>query len=132
MLQQFLKSGLASTSTNIEQWAQAEKMLNTVSDFFYLHELRPLAVCIFLVGVIGFLTSYDFLSVLVNIEVMMLGANFYLITSALIFGDYYGQVYALCFLAITAAETAVGLGLLILLYRTNGRVTFTELATLKG
>jgi NADH:ubiquinone oxidoreductase subunit K len=41
-------------------------------------------------------------------------------------------VYALCFLAITAAETAVGLGILVLLYRTKGKVIFDEFSTLKG
>jgi NADH-quinone oxidoreductase subunit K len=92
----------------------------------------PLAACIFLVGLVGFLESREFLSMLINVEVMMLGMNFYLITSSLVWGDYYGQVYALCFLAVTAAETAIGLGLLILLYRAKGRITFTELSTLKG
>ena len=46
-------------------------------------------------------------------------------------GDYRGQVYALCFLAITAAETAIGLGILILLYRTKGEIVFDEFSTLK-
>jgi len=106
--------------------------MDTINGLWYSHELLPLAICIFLIGVIGFITSHEFLSALINIEVMMLGANFYLITCALLGGDYYGQVYALCFLAVTAAETAVGLGLLILLYRTNGRIVFIETSTLKG
>jgi len=62
----------------------------------------------------------------------MLGINFHLITSSIVWCDYYGQVYALCFLAITAAETAVGLGILILLYRTKGVIAFDEFSTLKG
>jgi NADH-quinone oxidoreductase subunit K len=48
------------------------------------------------------------------------------------YGSYEGQVYALCFLAVTAAETAIGLGLLILFYRSKGQITFAELSTLKG
>jgi len=40
-------------------------------------------------------------------------------------------MYALCFLAVTAAETAIGLGLLILMYRAKGRISITELSTLK-
>jgi NADH-quinone oxidoreductase subunit K len=84
------------------------------------------------VGVVGFLESREFLSLLINIEIMMLGINFYLITSSLVWGDYFGQLYSLCFLAVTAAETVIGLGLLILLYRAKGRITFTELSTLRG
>ena len=96
------------------------------------YELLPLAICIFLVGFVGFLESVDFLSLLINIEIIMLGINFYLITCSLLFGDYSGQMYALCLLGVTAAETAIGLGVLILLYRAKGQITFKELSTLKG
>jgi len=98
----------------------------------YNHELIILATAIFLVGLLSFLESREFLSLLVSTEIMMLGINFHLITSAILWGDYAGQAYALCFLAITAAETAVGLGILILLYRTKGKITFDEFATLRG
>jgi len=101
-------------------------------DLKYGHELLPLATAIVLFGFFGFIESREFLTVLVNTEIIMLGINFHLITSSIIWGDYYGQVYALCFLAITAAETAVGLGILILLYRTKGKITFDEFSTLKG
>jgi NADH-quinone oxidoreductase subunit K len=116
----------------INQWLVNERSTSIVEKLWFAHELLPLALCIFLVGFIGFWESREFLSLLINIEIMMLGMNFYLITTSLGFGDYVGQVYALCFLAVTAAETAVGLGLLILLYRAKGRITFTELSTLKG
>jgi NADH-quinone oxidoreductase subunit K len=104
----------------------------TSESFFSVYELLPLAICIFLIGLIGFLESRDFLTLLVNVEVMMLGVNFYLITSSLVIGTFSGQLYALCFLAVTAAETAVGLGLLILLYRSKGQIVFTDLTTLRG
>jgi len=98
----------------------------------FKHELIPLSTAVFLVGLAGFLESREFLSLLINTEIMMLGINFHLITDSVLWGDYYGQVYALCFLAITAAETAVGLGILILLYRVKGRISFDEFSTLKG
>lgn len=103
-----------------------------LSDIKFSHELIPLATSIFLIGLAGFLESREFLSLLVNTEIMMLGINFHLITSAVIWGDYRGQVYALCFLAITAAETAIGLGILILLYRVKGKISFDEFSTLRG
>lgn len=102
------------------------------SNLLYSHELLPLTTCIFLIGFLGFLESKDFLSLLINTEIIMLGLNFYVITMSLIWGDYVGQMYALCFLAVTAAETAIGLGLLILVYRAKGNIVFTELSTLKG
>lgn len=108
------------------------KILNKVFELNFAYDLLPLAICIFLIGLVGFIESRDFLTLLVNTELMMLGINFYLITTSIIYGSYEGQIYALCFLAITAAETAIGLGLLILLYRSKGQITFTELSTLKN
>lgn len=108
------------------------KVAHKIENLTYVYELFPLAICIFLIGFVGFIESRDFLTLLVNTELMMLGINFYLITTSIIYGSYEGQIYALCFLAVTAAETAIGLGLLILLYRSKGQITFTELSTLKN
>jgi len=44
----------------------------------------PLTVAIFLMGLVGFLESREFLSILINTEIMMMGANFHLITSAIV------------------------------------------------
>jgi len=117
---------------NISTWASEEVYSNLVDGLKFTHELVPLSIAIFLSGLAGFLESREFLSLLVNTEIMMLGINFNLITTASIFGDYKGQVYALCFLAITAAETAIGLGILILLYRVKGKISFDEFSTLRG
>lgn len=114
------------------QWFNEEYYQNIVTNLKFNHELIPLTISIFLIGLIGFLESQEFLSILINTEIMMLGINFHLITNSILWSDYYGQVYALCFLAITAAETAVGLGILILLYRTKGKISFDEFSTLKG
>lgn len=113
-------------------WALSGHFNELVEYLLFSDQLLPLASCIFLIGLTGFLESRDFLSVLINVEVMMLGINFCLIAISILLGDYIGQLYALCFLAVTAAETAIGLGLLILLYRAKGRISFSETSTLKG
>ena len=115
-----------------KNWFLENYSFDILKWILYAHDLLPLSVCILLIGLVGFLESREFLSALVNIEIIMLGINFYLITNSLYWGDYNGQLYALCFLAVTSAETAIGLGLLILLYRSKGQITFTEFSTLKG
>jgi NADH-quinone oxidoreductase subunit K len=125
-INKYLVSDLANN------WIVCQEGTTRLLKFYFSHELLPLAICIFLVGLVGFLESREFLSLLINVELMMLGINFYLLTSSLFWGDSYGQAYALCFLAITASETAIGLGILVLLYRAQGRITFTEFSTLKG
>jgi len=118
---------------NLSLFWSTEELYNSLTESLsFYNELTPLTIAIFLIGLIGFLESSEFLSILINTEIMMLAVNFNLITSAIGWGDYLGQAYALCFLAVTAAETAVGLGILILLYRTKGKITFDEFSTLKG
>ncbi len=67
---------------NISSWATEEVYTNLVSQLKFSHELIPLTTAIFLIGLAGFLESREFLSLLVNTEIMMLGINFHLITSA--------------------------------------------------
>ncbi len=69
---------------NITSWASEEVYANLLSGLRFSHELIPLATSIFLIGLAGFLESREFLSLLVNTEIMMLGTNFHLITSAVV------------------------------------------------
>jgi NADH:ubiquinone oxidoreductase subunit K len=55
-----------------------------LNGLLYNHELIPLATAIFIFGLIGFIESREFLSILINTEIMMLGINFHLITSSII------------------------------------------------
>jgi NADH-quinone oxidoreductase subunit K len=116
----------------VKEFSIELKMEEAFSNLCFSHDLLPLSTCIFLIGLVGFIESRDFLTMLVSTELMMLGINFYLITLSVLSGSYAGQVYALCFLAVTAAETAIGLGLLILLYRSKGQITFAELSSNRG
>lgn len=119
-------------SSLIKDFSNSLKVEEVSTYLHFSHDLLPLAVCIFLIGLVGFVESRDFLTMLVATELMMLGINFYLITLSVLNGSYVGQIYALCFLAVTAAETAIGLGLLILLYRSKGQITFAELSSNRG
>jgi NADH-quinone oxidoreductase subunit K len=119
-------------SLPIKEFSDSLRVEELSNSLYFSHDLLPLAVCVFLIGLVGFIESRDFLTMLVATELMMLGINFYLITLSVLSGSYAGQVYALCFLAITAAETAIGLGLLILLYRSKGQITFAELSSNRG
>lgn len=69
---------LANVTTLLEE----QYYQNIISGLNYGHELLPLATAIFLIGLSGFIESREFLSLLVNTEIMMLGINFHLITTA--------------------------------------------------
>jgi len=86
--------------------------------------LSPIAILVFLIGFLGLLESRDLLSFLISSEISLLGLNLYIITISFIHGDYLGQLYAVCVLALTAADSSVGLSLLVALYQHSGRVRF--------
>jgi NADH:ubiquinone oxidoreductase subunit K len=46
--------------------------------------------------------------------------------------DFYGQIFSLFILTIAAAESAIGLAILILYYRIRGKILINQVATLKG
>lgn len=68
--------------TNISNLLEEQHYQNIINGLNYGHELVPLATAIFLIGLSGFIESREFLSLLVNTEIMMLGINFHLITTA--------------------------------------------------
>lgn len=69
---------LANVTTLLEE----QHYQSIINGLNYRHELLPLATAIFLIGLSGFIESREFLSLLVNTEIMMLGINFHLVTTA--------------------------------------------------
>jgi len=104
-----------------------------MNDFILLlaSELHYISYSAFLIGLISFFESRDLLNILINLEIMMVSISFYTLSTAVIFGDYLGQVYVLCFLAISAVETVVGLSIVVLLHRVQETLVLTERSLLK-
>ena len=90
--------------------------------------LLLLAAALFSIGVYGLLTRRHLVGVLLAIELMANAANL----SFVAFGQIGGQVFVLFALAITVAEVAIGLALVLLLYRTYGRTDIDAAQELKG
>ena len=91
-----------------------------------------LASALFAIGVYGLLTRRHLIGVLLSIELMANAANLSFVAFARFQGGAVGQVFALFALAITVAEVAVGLALVILLYRTYGRTQIDAATEMKG
>jgi NADH-quinone oxidoreductase subunit K len=65
-------------------------------------------------------------------EIMLNAANVALVAISSYIGDLTGQMFALFIMAIAASEVAVGLGLLILIYKKYGTLDLDNLTLLKG
>jgi NADH-quinone oxidoreductase subunit K len=74
----------------------------------------------------------NLLIVLMSIELMLNGVNIALVTFARMNGQASGQVFVLMVMAVAAAEVAIGLAILISVFRTRKTVDSGDLTSLKG
>jgi NADH-quinone oxidoreductase subunit K len=92
-----------------------------------------LPLLLFTVGVVGVgLTQSNFLRLLVALELLLLGVNLNFILFATFFTAVWGQVFALLIVAVGAAEAAIGLAILIALYRVRGTIALRYFRLLRG
>ena len=84
-----------------------------------------LSAGVFCIGLFGVLTRRDALYFLMSVELMMNAANINLVAFALYYGDLTGQVFALFVIALAAAEVAIGIGIILVLYRNFGDTDVT-------
>lgn len=88
---------------------------------------------LFLIGLSGIMFNYkNYLVTMFCIELMYLGITICFIIVSVSTADPKGQIYAILLLILAAAESAVGLGLLIVLYRFGNSIEFQEYQKLKG
>ncbi len=69
---------------------------------------------------------------LMSIELMLLAVNFNLIVFSTFLDDIVGQIFALFVLTVAAAESAIGLAILVVYYRVRGTVSIEYINLLKG
>jgi len=77
-----------------------------------------LAAAVFCIGLFGVLTRREALYFLMSVELMLNAANINLVAFSLYWGDLTGQTFALFLIALAAAEVAVGIGIILVVYRT--------------
>ncbi|MCL4454705.1 MAG: NADH-quinone oxidoreductase subunit NuoK [Deinococcus sp.] len=87
---------------------------------------------LFALGAYGALTRRTAILVFLSVELMLNAANLSLITFSRLLGVLDGQVVALFVIAIAAAEVAVGLGLIIAIFRRRETTSVDELRSLRG
>ena len=87
---------------------------------------------VFLVGLSGMvLNRRNILIILMSIELALLGLNLNFILFSIYFDDAYGQLFSLFILTVAAAESAIGLAIIIIYYRLRGSILIDQLSVLK-
>ena len=86
--------------------------------------------CISLAGI--FLNRKNVIVLLMSIELMLLAVNINFIAFSHYLGDFHGQVFVFFILTVAAAESAIGLAILVALFRNLSTINVDELDALKG
>jgi len=91
-----------------------------------------LAACLFALGLFGVLTRRNAIGILLGIELMLNAVNVNLVAFARFAADPTGMIFTLFTISITVAELAVGLAIVILIFRVRRTVEADHLDLLKG
>jgi NADH-quinone oxidoreductase subunit K len=98
-----------------------------------LGHLLALGAVLFCISVAGiFLNRKNIIVLLMSIELMLLAVNLNFIAFSRQFGDPDGQIFVFFILTVAAAEAAIGLAILVTLFRTRRTINVTEVDSLKG
>lgn len=91
------------------------------------------AALLFTIGVLGIiLNRRNVIVILMSIELMLLAVSINFIAFSQYLSDLVGQVFTLFVLTVAAAESAIGLAILVVFYRNRGDIQVDEMATMRG
>ncbi len=98
-----------------------------------LHYYLILSALLFAISVVGiFLNRKNVIILLMAIELMLLAVNLNFVAFSYFLGDMAGQVFVFFILTVAAAESAIGLAILVLLFRNVGSIDVEDLGKLRG
>lgn len=97
-----------------------------------MNEALAVAALLFVIGAVGVLARRNLFFVLMSIEVMLAATTLAFVAAGSAHGAPDGQIVALLILIMAAAETAVGLALLLVIRRRLGTIDADQISTLRG
>ena len=92
--------------------------------------LGAILFCLSMAGI--FLNRKNVIILLMSIELMLLAVNLNFIAFSRFLGDIGGQVFVFFILTVAAAEAAIGLAILVVLFRNRGTINVADIDTMKG
>lgn len=86
---------------------------------------------LFSIGIVGVTTSRSVLRILLSLELLLAASNLSFVTFSKFNGDYTGQLIVFFVILVAAAEVAIGLAIVVLMYRHLSTIQADELKDLK-
>ncbi len=107
----------------------ASNMMNNITLEHYL----ILSAMIFIIGITGlFMNRKNVIAILMSIELMLLSVNINFIAFSVYLSELSGQIFSLIILTIAAAETSIGLAILVVYFRNKGSIEIGDINQMKG
>jgi NADH-quinone oxidoreductase subunit K len=106
-------------------------MNHSILDNLHVNNYLILSVILFAIGVMGVLFRRNTIIIFMCIELMLNAVNLLLVAFSAMHGDPGGQVMVFFIMAVAAAEVAVGLAILVMIFRNVGGVDINLLNKLK-
>ena len=98
-----------------------------------LSHYLTLGAIIFTIGVVGiFLNRKNVIVILMSIELILLAVNINLVSFSIFLNDLNGQIFTLFILTVAAAESAIGLAIIVAYYRNSSTIIVEKIDSLKG
>jgi NADH-quinone oxidoreductase subunit K len=91
-----------------------------------------LSAILFTIGVLGVLLRRNALLIFMSIELMLNAANLAMVAFAMRWNQLDGQMFVFFIMTVAAAEVAVGLALIVTIFRTRRSTSVDDLSTLRG
>jgi NADH-quinone oxidoreductase subunit K len=98
-----------------------------------LQHVLTLSGLLFVIAVAGiFINRRNLILLLMCVELLLLAANINFVAVSRYLGNIDGQVFVFFVLTVAAAEAAIGLAILVVLFRKKNSINVTDIGTLKG
>lgn len=91
-----------------------------------------LGAAVFTIGMFGFLTRKNVIIMFISVELMLNGVNITLVAFSHYLQDMRGQILVFFIITVAAAEAAIGLAIIIALFRNKQTVNIDEIDVMKG
>ncbi|MCI0554141.1 MAG: NADH-quinone oxidoreductase subunit NuoK [Anaerolineae bacterium] len=91
-----------------------------------------LSAILFTIGVTGVLIRRNALIIFMSIELMLNAANLALVAFNSVLNSFSGQIFVFFVIAVAAAEVAVGLALIVEIFRSKKSIDVDQMSSLKG
>ena len=91
-----------------------------------------LSAILFTIGALGVLVRRNALIIFMSVELMLNAANLAMVAFSSVFQSFSGQIFVFFVIAVAAAEVAVGLALIVEIFKTKRSIDVDQISSLKG